>query len=101
VVSTDCPLGPAEIITPGVDGLLVPVGDGGALAEALLELVSDETARRHMGQAALVSARRFDPGPIVERYEHLFAELAADRHVRGWRRYSARWRRRLRRVLPR
>ncbi|MGI5230087.1 glycosyltransferase family 4 protein [Actinoallomurus sp. CA-142502] len=98
VVSTDCPLGPAEIITPGVDGLLVPVDDGQALAGALLELVSDETVRRHMGQAALVSARRFDPGPIVGRYERLFAELAESRRTRS---RSTVWRRRLRRVLRR
>jgi glycosyltransferase involved in cell wall biosynthesis len=101
VVSTNCPLGPAEIITPGVDGLLVPVGDGQALADALLELVSDESARRHMGHAALVSARRFDPGPILERYEQLFAELVENRHSRGWRRHSAQWRRRLHHVLRR
>ncbi|MFB9839576.1 glycosyltransferase [Actinoallomurus acaciae] len=101
VVSTNCPLGPAEIITPGVDGLLVPVGDGQALVDALLALVSDETARRRMGQAALVSARRFDPGPIVSRYEELFGELVQSRNVREWRRHSARWRRRLHHVLRR
>lgn len=101
VVSTNCPLGPAEIITPGVDGLLVPVGDGQALADALLELVSDDTARRRMGQAALISARRFDPGPIVERYEELFGELVESRNVRGWRRHSTQWRQRLHRVLRR
>lgn len=101
VVSTNCPLGPAEIITPGVDGLLVPVGDGQALADALLELVSDDTARRRMGQAALISARRFDPGPIVERYEELFGELVERRNIRGWRRHSTQWRRRLHRVLRR
>ncbi|WP_329255898.1 glycosyltransferase family 4 protein [Actinoallomurus sp. NBC_01490] len=100
VVSTNCPLGPAEIITPGVDGLLVPVGDGQALAKALLELVGDETARRRMGRAALVSARRFDPGPIIERYENLFAELAESRDVRRRRRHAD-WRRRLHGILRR
>jgi glycosyltransferase involved in cell wall biosynthesis len=101
VVSTDCPLGPAEIITPGVDGLLVPVDDGQALAAALLELVADEPGRRRMGQAALVSARRFDPGPILAMYEELFRDLAESRHARGWRRRYTGWRPRLRRVLRR
>jgi glycosyltransferase involved in cell wall biosynthesis len=98
VVSTDCPLGPAELITPGVDGLLVPVGDSEALAGALLDLACDETARRRMGQAALVSARRFDPGPIVGRYEELFAELAEHRRRRPRR---DEWRRRLHDALRR
>ncbi|KOG68329.1 hypothetical protein ADK38_41145, partial [Streptomyces varsoviensis] len=53
VVSTDCPLGPAEIIRDGVDGLLVPTGDGQALASALLDLIGDAPRRRAMAAAAL------------------------------------------------
>lgn len=87
VVSTDCPLGPAEIIEHGTDGLLVPVDDGRALATALLDLIADEPTRRRMAAAARVSARRFDPAPIADTYQELFAALAADRVSRrtGWR----------------
>ncbi|MEI5100546.1 glycosyltransferase family 4 protein, partial [Streptomyces sp. PmtG] len=67
VVSTDCPLGPAEIIRDGHDGRLVPPGDEAALAKALLELVEDAPLRRAMGAAALESARRYDPEPIAAR----------------------------------
>jgi glycosyltransferase involved in cell wall biosynthesis len=35
VVSTDCPAGPAEILMGGRLGRLVPVGDAGAMAEAI------------------------------------------------------------------
>lgn len=90
VVSTDCPLGPAEIVTDGVDGRLVPVDDAPALADALLDVIRDTPGRRAMGRAALESARRFDPGPVVARYELLFAELRSSRHRRSWERTRAR-----------
>jgi glycosyltransferase involved in cell wall biosynthesis len=37
VVSTDCPSGPREILEEGSLGALVPVGDPGALADAILQ----------------------------------------------------------------
>ncbi|WP_406141015.1 glycosyltransferase family 4 protein [Streptomyces sp. NBC_01089] len=81
-VSTDCPHGPREIITDGTDGLLVPVGDTGAIASALLELIEDDTRRARMGKAARENAARFDPAPVAARHEALFTELAA-RHGGG------------------
>ncbi|ARF57507.1 glycosyltransferase family 4 protein [Streptomyces gilvosporeus] len=86
VVSTDCPLGPAEIIDSGHDGLLVPTGDGRALAAGLLELIEDPARRRQMATAALDSARRYDPEPIADRYRQLFEQLRATRRSRALRR---------------
>jgi glycosyltransferase involved in cell wall biosynthesis len=83
VVSTNCPLGPAEIIHDGVDGRLVPVGDSHALAGALLDLIDDEPARRRMGAAARIEARRYDPQAIARRYDEVFAELHASRRGRA------------------
>ena len=79
VVSTDCPYGPGEIIQDGADGRLVPVGDAGALASALLELVGDDERRRRMGRAALENARRFAPGPVVAQAERLLEEARTAR----------------------
>jgi glycosyltransferase involved in cell wall biosynthesis len=75
VVSTDCPHGPGEIITDGVDGRLVPVGDTDAIARGLLELINDDALRQRMADAALTGAARFDPGRIAERHATLFARL--------------------------
>ncbi|WP_326774623.1 glycosyltransferase family 4 protein [Streptomyces sp. NBC_01445] len=90
VVSTDAPLGPAEIITDGVDGRLVPVGDARALAEAVVGLIHDAPRRHAMARAAFASARRYDPDPIVARYELLFAELRETRRLRSWQRLRSR-----------
>jgi glycosyltransferase involved in cell wall biosynthesis len=89
VVSTDCPLGPAEIIRPGADGLLVPVRDAAALTKALLRLIEDESGRRRMAATALENAARFDPEHIADRYELLFAELDATRGDRARARLRA------------
>ncbi|SNT33764.1 Glycosyltransferase involved in cell wall bisynthesis [Streptosporangium subroseum] len=101
VVSTNCPLGPAEIIHDGVDGRLVPVGDRYALAGALLDLIDDEPARRRMGAAALVEARRYAPRVIARRYEELFAELGAGRRTQARRRRRSALRARLGRAARR
>ncbi|MYT72062.1 MULTISPECIES: glycosyltransferase family 4 protein [unclassified Streptomyces] len=90
VVSTDAPLGPGEIITDGHDGRLVPVGDARALAEAMVELIEDDTLRRAMGTAALESAHRYDPEPIVARYGLLFTQLRATKRRRAGQRLRGR-----------
>ncbi|WP_353940200.1 glycosyltransferase family 4 protein [Streptomyces sp. HUAS MG91] len=75
VVSTDCPLGPGEIITDGIDGRLVPVGDREALARALMELIEDPGRRRRISAAARATATAYDPGEIAVAYETLFRGL--------------------------
>lgn len=72
VVSTACPVGPAEIIQDGVDGLLVPPGNVEEIAGALLRLMNDDELRRRLGATAVLNAERYDPRLIAERYEQLF-----------------------------
>ncbi|MEU2658101.1 glycosyltransferase [Streptomyces sp. NPDC007325] len=75
VVAADCPHGPREIVEDGVDGQLVPVGDPGAVARALRELMDDEELRAKAGRAALAAAERFDPARIAVCHEELWADL--------------------------
>ena len=51
--------GHLEQVRDGVDGLLVPPGDAGALAQALLRLLADAALRRRMAAAAHRDRRRF------------------------------------------
>jgi glycosyltransferase involved in cell wall biosynthesis len=68
VVSTDCPSGPAEIVTSGVDGLLVAPHDAAALAQALESLMASDIDRARLGAAAARSAERFRADAIAERW---------------------------------
>lgn len=61
VVSTDCPVGPREIIADRVDGRLVRPGDAGAVAAASLELIGDAELRRRMAAEGHEIANT--PGP--------------------------------------
>jgi glycosyltransferase involved in cell wall biosynthesis len=57
VIATSC-VGPPEIITDGVEGLLTPVGGLDELARAIVRLDADPARRRRMSQAARSRALR-------------------------------------------
>ncbi|MEV1008749.1 glycosyltransferase family 4 protein [Streptomyces sp. NPDC049881] len=82
VVSFDCPTGPADVLTHGTDGLLVPPGDVGGLAGAMRRLMADEALRARMGDAALATVQGYAPEVIGRRWQDLFEELLAGRRVR-------------------
>ncbi|WP_433404996.1 glycosyltransferase family 4 protein [Streptomyces sp. CA-146814] len=88
VVSTDCPVGPREILRDGEDGLLVPTGDASAIAAGLRLLMADDNLRRTMGEAALRNSARYDPDVVAARYVDLFEDAARRRTARdsGYRR---------------
>ena len=69
VISTDCPSGPAEIISEGSSGFLVPVGDENRLTEALERLLDDESLRRAFSEAGKKAASAFAVDSMVRQYE--------------------------------
>ena len=77
VISTRCPSGPDEIITDGENGLLVPVGDVDALAEAILKLLKDEPLRKRLAEAGRRRAEDFRVEKMVAEYERVFEEVAS------------------------
>jgi glycosyltransferase involved in cell wall biosynthesis len=71
VVATDCPTGPADIVTHDENGLLVPAGDVGALAAAMDRLMSDAGERRRLGERAREVQARFAPETILAAWDRL------------------------------
>lgn len=74
VVSTRCNFGPEEIITDGIDGLLVPVGDVAAMAQAIVRLLNDERLRRGLCEGGLRRAGDFCIEKNALEHERIFRE---------------------------
>lgn len=75
VVTTDVP-GCRDAIEPNLTGVLVPVRDAVALAEAIKALVSDRVRCQAMGEAGRALAQRaFDVREVVAAHLRLYQEL--------------------------
>lgn len=82
LVTTDVP-GCREVVTDGVDGLLVPVRDAPALARAIARLLDDVDLARALGYAAREKALlQFDEGIVIERTLAVYSELGLQ-HARA------------------
>lgn len=75
VVAFNCPYGPAAIITDGTDGFLVDDRNINAFADRVCQLMEDENLRQRMGQAAILSAQRFNSETIMPQWKCLFTNL--------------------------
>lgn len=88
VVAFDCPTGPRDIVSDGVDGHVIANGRARLFAEALGGLMADPDRRRRFGAAALAKMTDYRIDAIGERWEAVFGELAAAKRggARGLRR---------------
>jgi glycosyltransferase involved in cell wall biosynthesis len=75
IVSTACDHGPREIITDGVDGILVPPNDPREFARALHRLMSRPQLRQRLAAGALATSRRYEASVVSEEWRAAY-ELA-------------------------
>jgi len=67
--------GAQEVIEDGISGVLVPIGDVDRMAQAILQLLGDETQRQMLGRRAYESAQqRFSLQRMVDAIEKLYLE---------------------------
>jgi len=85
VISTACDFGPPEIIRDNHTGLLVPVGDSEALAEAIVRVLRDAKLRTALAEAGRNRAAEFGRRSVAAKYEALIA-ATVDSHARRSRR---------------
>ena len=69
-----------EVVVDGETGMLVPIRDHDALAEAILRLLQDRTAREQYGRAGLARARRvFNAERMVDETLEVYERLVGTR----------------------
>ena len=75
VVAFDCPYGPADIITDGVDGFLVKNRNAEEYANVVCRLMEDDSLRREIGKAGAKSAQRYSSDKVMPMWVDLFKSL--------------------------
>ncbi len=79
-ISTDCPCGgPRDLITDGINGLLIPVGDKKALAEAIVKVLSNDNLAENLGEAATRVQKKFAPDVANAEWKEYF-----ERKIFSW-----------------
>jgi GalNAc-alpha-(1->4)-GalNAc-alpha-(1->3)-diNAcBac-PP-undecaprenol alpha-1,4-N-acetyl-D-galactosaminyltransferase len=70
-IITQASAGPLELIEDGINGLVVPVDDAAALAEAMRTLINDPSLRIRQGKAACERTKDFGLDAVSERWEQV------------------------------
>jgi glycosyltransferase involved in cell wall biosynthesis len=86
VVSTDCPAGPAYLLEQGTSGLLVPVDDPDAMAEAVIRIARDDQLRAGLITRGRERAAAFSPAAVATRYLDVATRVAVPSPAGRWRR---------------
>lgn len=74
-IAYDCPTGPSDIITDGVDGSLVKLYDKVALKQAILNYIRDIEMVKEMGANAKMKAKKFSPENIIPLWISFFKSV--------------------------
>jgi glycosyltransferase involved in cell wall biosynthesis len=70
-----------DIIHSGENGILVPVGDAAAWAEAIARLCRDPEKRRRMGGAGMQMAPRYSSEEMIKRIDQMYGKLLNENNI--------------------
>lgn len=77
VVAFDCPYGPADIITDGVDGFLIKDRNVDLFAQRVCQLIESHELRLRMGKAGIASSKRYRSEIIMPQWDSLFKQIVS------------------------
>lgn len=77
VISTDCPCGgPATLIENDVNGILIPVGDAYALADAFRKILSNQEYADKLSENAYKITKKMNPNTVNSEWEKYLSHIA-------------------------
>jgi glycosyltransferase involved in cell wall biosynthesis len=76
VLSTACPSGPAELLENGRHGVLVPVGDPAAMADAILHFCANPALRSEYAALSRARIEEYSLDAMLAAYADLLDKLA-------------------------
>lgn len=75
VIAFNCPYGPSDIITDGVDGFIVEDRNIETFADRICQLIENPALRKKMGNAGVNSSKRYRSEQIMPKWIDLFQKL--------------------------
>lgn len=79
IVSTDTPFGPREILDNGKYGILVPMKDTKAMADAMYELLTDKRKYQYYSKKSLERAKYFSLDKMLKAYKKIILDLLKEK----------------------
>ncbi len=68
VIAYDVPYGPADLITSGIDGYLVPFGDQQRMVQCCLEFMDHPDVVRQFGEQAKQAVKTYDKSLVLQQW---------------------------------
>ncbi len=75
IISFDCKCGPSDIIENDINGKLVPNDNITLFAEAVIELICDNTKRDNISKNAYIKSSNYLQDKIMNQWTELFNDL--------------------------
>ncbi|WP_150306248.1 glycosyltransferase [Pseudomonas saliphila] len=75
VIAYDCPTGPRELISNGVNGYLVEDGNADEFCAVVNRVVEDFSAYKVVSESSLINSNKYSIAELCRRWEALFSDL--------------------------
>jgi glycosyltransferase involved in cell wall biosynthesis len=79
IVSTDTPFGPREILDNGKYGILIPMKDPKAMADAIHNLLTDKKKYQYYSKKSLERAKYFSLDKMLKNYKKIILDLLKEK----------------------